>query len=211
MAREDSAPLVKSRQRVADHGEVFTPDWMVEAMLDQVREETERIGSRFLEPACGDGNFLEPVLRRKLVAVEARYGRSVFERSHQALYGLMSIYGIELLEDNAAACRSRLHKIFCDFVHARTDDEWNRAATAVLKANIIRGDAMSMLSPAGEPIQFPEWAYLGRGRFQRRDFRLDNLSQRSQVKGTIFDHFEEHEVFAPTREYPPMTVKELAA
>lgn len=209
MPTEDPAPLVKSRQR--DHGEVFTPAWMVDAMLDQVRDETERIGSRFLEPACGDGNYLDPVLRRKLAAVEARYGRSEFERSHQALYGLMCVYGIELLEDNAEACRARLHGVFCEFVGSQAGDDWDRVAAAVLSVNIIRGNAMSMLSPDGEPIQFPEWAYLGRGRFLRRDFRLDNLSQRSQVKGTIFDHFEEHEVFAPVREYPPMTVKELAA
>src|SRR6185312_6851418 len=72
--------LFKSKQRVADHGEVFTPAWMVEAMLNLVRDETERIDSRFLEPACGSGNFLVQVLRRKLVAVEVKYGKSDFER-----------------------------------------------------------------------------------------------------------------------------------
>ena len=89
--------LVKSKQRVTDHGEVFTPPWMVEAMLDLVEDETERIDARFLEPACGSGNFLVAVLRRKLAAVEMRYGRSDFERRHFALLALMSIYGIELL------------------------------------------------------------------------------------------------------------------
>ena len=77
--------LVKSKQRVADHGEVFTPEWMVEAMLDLVKDETQRIDSRFLEPACGSGNFLVKVLGRKLAAVELKYARSEFERQHFAL------------------------------------------------------------------------------------------------------------------------------
>src|SRR3954463_10825440 len=96
---------VKSKQRVADHGEVFTPAWMVEAMLDLVKDESERIDARFLEPACGSGNFLVSILKRKLATVQARYGRSLFENRHHALLALMSTYGIELLEDNVAECR----------------------------------------------------------------------------------------------------------
>jgi hypothetical protein len=103
--------LVNSKQRVADHGEVFTPAWMVEAMLNLVSEETERIDSRFLEPACGSGDFLVQVLPRKLAAVEPRFGRSEFERSHDALLGLMCIYGIELLDDNIVECRDNLLEI----------------------------------------------------------------------------------------------------
>ena len=91
--------LVRSKQRVADHGEVFTPAWLVEAMLNLVRDETERIDSRFLEPACGSGNFLVQILRRKLAAVETKYGRADFERRHYALLALMCVYGIELLPD----------------------------------------------------------------------------------------------------------------
>src|SRR3989442_14475329 len=91
---------VKSKQRVADHGEVFTPAWMVEAMLDHVKAETERIDSRVLEPACGSGSFLVPVLRRKLAAVELKFGKSDFEKRHYALFGLMCVYGIEFLDDN---------------------------------------------------------------------------------------------------------------
>ena len=90
---------VKSKQRVTDHGEVFTPPWMVEAMLDLVKSETERIDSRFLEPACGSGNFLVRILQRKLAAVELKFGKSDFEKRHYALLALMCTYGIELLED----------------------------------------------------------------------------------------------------------------
>src|ERR1700744_1630068 len=107
--------LIRSKQRVADHGEVFTPRWLVENMLDLVKGETERIDSRFLEPACGSGNFLVPVLQRKLAAVEAKYGKSDFERQHYALLALMSIYGIELLVDNIAECRANLLEIFADY------------------------------------------------------------------------------------------------
>jgi type I restriction-modification system DNA methylase subunit len=98
--------LVKSQQRVSDHGEVFTPAWMVEAMLDLVKDETERIDSRFLEPACGSGNFLAQILRRKLAAVELKYGKSDFERRYYSLLGLICIYGIELLPDNIVKCRA---------------------------------------------------------------------------------------------------------
>src|SRR6478672_2674725 len=104
--------MVKSKQRVADHGEVFTPAWMVEAMLDLVKSETERIDARFLEPACGSGNFLIPVLSRKLATVQLRHGRSDFEKRHYALFSVMCIYGIELLPDNAAECRESLLVMF---------------------------------------------------------------------------------------------------
>jgi type I restriction-modification system DNA methylase subunit len=152
--------LVKSKPLVADHGEVFTPEWMVEAMLDLVKEETERIDSRFLEPACGSGNFIVQILKRKLTAVELKFGKSEFERQHYALYGLMCIYGIELLADNIA-----------------------------------------------------EWGYLGKGKFQRRDFRFDVLTGSSafSAEGSLFADLGKHEIFAPIKTHLPMTVRELAS
>src|SRR5437667_3554875 len=126
---------VKSKKRVADHGEVFTPPWMVEAMLDLVKDETERIDSRFLEPACGSGNFLVQILRRKLAAVELRYGQSDFERRHYALLALMCIYGIELLPDNIAECRANLLEIFAEYLSVVEPDELYRAASLVLSQN----------------------------------------------------------------------------
>src|SRR5579864_9178016 len=100
--------LIKSKRRVADHGEVFTPPWLVDEMLDLVREETERIDSRFLEPACGSGNFLVQILVRKLAAVESKFGKTDFEKRHYALVALMCVYGIELLEDNIIECRANM-------------------------------------------------------------------------------------------------------
>lgn len=202
---------MKSRQRVSDHGEVFTPSWLVNDMLDLVKAETERIDSRFLEPACGSGNFLVPVLERKLAAVQARYGRSDFERRHYALFGLMCVYGIELLPDNAQECRDNLAGTLARFLKLSPEDDWDRAARAVLAANIVQGDALAMTDADGEPIVFAEWGYLGRGRYQRRDFRYDNLTQRASIQGTLFDAFEAHEIFTPVRSYPQLTVKDLAA
>src|SRR5258705_109016 len=103
--------LIKSKKRVADHGEVFTPPWMVEAMLNLVNDETERIDSRFLEPACGTGTFLVRVLERKLGAVEIKFRMSEFEKRHYALLALMCTYGIELLADNIAECRANMLEI----------------------------------------------------------------------------------------------------
>ena len=208
-ALEDET-LVKSRQRVADHGEVFTPSWMVEDMLDLVRTESERIDSRFLEPACGSGNFLKSVLLRKLNSVEARYGKSEFERNHHALFALMCIYGIELLEDNILECRSVLQEIYAKFLGVDDSDFWFTAGQLVLKANIIHGDALTIKTIEGYPIEFPEWAYLGGGKYQRRDFRYDSLTQRASTQGTLFELFEEHQLFVPTRTYPPISVEELA-
>ncbi|WP_235460169.1 N-6 DNA methylase [Yonghaparkia sp. Soil809] len=211
--REQPSPppaLTRSKKRVADHGEVFTPDWMVNDMLDLVKAESERIDSRVLEPACGSGNFLVPVLMRKLATVGVRYGASEFERNHYAMLALMCTYGIELLADNAAECRENLLSVFAQFVCKGAGDAWYQAAAKVVATNIVQGDALSMTNAAGEPITFPEWGYLGRGKFQRRDFRYDSLTQRASFEGTLWAHLEEHEIFAPVKEYPPMSVEELA-
>src|SRR4051812_19412536 len=162
--------LINSKQRVADHGEVFTPAWLVEAMLDLVKAETGRIDARFLEPACGSGNFLVQVLRRKLAAVELKFGRSEFEKRHYALFGLMCIYGIELLDDNAAECRVNLMEILANYLALDETDEFYRAGTHVLSENVVHGDARALVTSEEKPITFAEWGYLGKGKFQRRDF-----------------------------------------
>jgi len=207
---KDPEGLVKSRQRVADHGEVFTPSWMVEDMLNLVKMESERIDSRFLEPACGSGNFLKAVLNRKLNTVQSRYGKSEFERRHHALFALMCIYGIELLSDNVQECRAILLSIFADYLEIETEDVWYKAAAVVLEANILQGDALAFTTSEGKHIEFPEWGYLGAGKFQRRDFRYDALAQRSSIAVTLFELFEEHQLFVPTKTFPQMLVEEIA-
>jgi hypothetical protein len=210
VASNDPEGLVKSRKRVADHGEVFTSSWMVEDMLKLVESESERIDSRFLEPACGSGNFLKTVLIKKLETVQSKYSKSEFERKHQALFALMCIYGIELLSDNIEECRQILLEIFASFLNIGEEDTWYQAARAVLKANILQGDALTLRTSGGEHIEFPEWGYLGSGKYQRRDFRYDDLTQRSSIQGTLFELFEEDQLFVPTRTYPKMSAEELS-
>ncbi len=204
--------LVKSKQRIADHGEVFTPAWLVEAMLDLVRGETERIDSRFLEPACGSGNFLVQILRRKLAAVEIKFGKSDFEKRHYALLALMCLYGIELLPDNIAECRANLLEIFAQYLKLDQSGDLYNAAFYVLSQNLIHGDALMMRTHDALPITFAEWGYLGKGRFQRRDFCLASLIQSSALsaEGSLFAHLKKHEIFKPIKTYPPMTVSEIA-
>lgn len=211
--RKRAAGLIKSKDRVADHGEVFTPAWMVEAMLDLVKAETERIDSRFLEPACGDGNFLVRVLQRKLAAVELKFAKNDFERRHYALLGLMCIYGIELLPDNIAECRANLLAVFGEYLKLDESAEPYLAASYVLSQNLVHGDARTMQSGTGEPISFAEWGYLGKGKFQRRDFRLDylTLSSAFSAKDSVFAQLGRDQLFTPTKSYLPMSISELAA
>lgn len=204
--------LVKSKRRVADHGEVFTPPWMVDSMLDLVKDETERIDSRFLEPACGSGNFLVNILKRKLTSVELRFGKSEFEKRNYGLWALMCIYGIELLPDNILECRANLLEIFAEYFNLGPLDELYAAARFVLLQNIIHGDAMKMLATDGTPINFPEWGYLTKGKFMRRDFSLKSLTLSSEfsAKDSLFSQLGNHEIFRPTKTYSTVTISDLA-
>ena len=205
--------LIKSKQRVADHGEVFTPSWMVDAMLDLVKAESERIDARFLEPACGSGNFLVRIVQRKLAAAELKFGKSDFEKRNYALLGLMCTYGIELLADNVAECRRNMLDVFAGYLDLKDTDDLHCAARHVLSQNLVHGDALTMLTSAGTPIVFAEWGYLGKGKFQRRDFRFDVLTQMStfSAEGSLFAQLGKHEIFTPVKTYPPQSVADLAA
>ena len=121
----------------------------------------------------------------------------------------MCIYGIELLKDNVEECRTTLLAKFTDFLILEKDDKFVKAAEKVLQSNIIQGDALTLTTTEGKPIEFPEWAYLGNGKFQRRDFRYDSLTQRSGIDGTLFEMLEENELFIPTKSYPQMTSEEI--
>lgn len=219
---------IKSKERVAEHGEVFTPKWLVDAMLELVDDEAQRIDSRFLEPACGNGNFLVEILQRKLATVEKKFGRNEFEKRNFSLLAIMSIYGVELLEDNTSDCRANLAGLFAKILNLQDGDELLLAANYVLSQNIINGDALSMTLPpseeeeaddsdedkAGPPICFPEWAYLGKGKFQRRDFRYSKLENNSFVheEGSLWDYEDSDlEIYAAETVYEPMTIKEISS
>ena len=183
-------------------------------MLNLVQDESERIDSRFLESACGSGNFVVPVLIRKLATVHARYGQSDFERRHQALLALMSIYGIELLDDNVAECRANLLAILTDYLGIAEGEPLRTAATAVLTANIVHGDALTMMTRTScpAPITFAEWSYLGKGRFHRRDFRFDTMTKMSSFdeQDTLFADLGKHEIFTPTKDYGGLSIADIA-
>jgi hypothetical protein len=172
---------IKSKQRVMEHGEVLTGEREVTAMLDLVQQETERIESRFLEPACGTGNFLAEILRRKLNKVTERYGSSPLEWERNAVLAVSSLYGIDIQEDNVLACRERLAQI----VHFATSapmlskvkPPFYAAVRFVLSRNIIHGDALTLqtVGPNPAPIVFSEWSPVSGSLFKRRDFIFKHL------------------------------------
>lgn len=182
---------VKSKQRVNDHGEVFTAEREVNAMLDMVKDETERIESRFLEPACGNGNFLAEILRRKLSVVESRYGKSQLEFERYAVLALSSIYGVDILEDNAKECRVRLFGIFDERYSSlfkdKCKDECRRSVKFLLERNILWGDALDFTNPeTKEPIIFSEWSAVNGSMLKRKDYVFQFLVQKS-FQTSLFD------------------------
>ena len=206
---------VVSRQRVADHGEVYTAKREVNAMLDLVKEETERIDSRFLEPACGTGNFLVEILNRKMEAVKRQYAKNRYEYDLASAQAVSSMYGVELLPDNTQICRNRLLKQFLDIYKQHQQEEASadlqKCIQYLLKKNILCGDALTMLQQDGQPITFCEWTFMGTtGRVKRRDFELTELLKNVEYdkpkageQGNLFaDTGEPTFVHLPKREYP---------
>lgn len=175
---------IKSKERVVAHGEVFTNEREVNAMLDLVKQETERLDSRFLEPACGDGNFLIQILKRKLAICEDRVKQKVYSQlqyEHDAIVSVSSIYGIEILPDNAAACRERLYNYFCEqydrLFKDKVKEECKTSMSYLLEKNIILGDALSYkrIDNPNEWIRVSEWSFLGKGMVNRRDYEFSYL------------------------------------
>lgn len=207
-----SALQIKSKQRVNDHGEVFTPEREVNAMLDLVKQETERIESRFLEPACGTGNFLIEVLRRKLEVVESRYKKSKLEYERYAVLALSSIYGVDILEDNVFQCRQRLFDYFDDryttLYGKDCNEDCRTSVKFILSKNILWGDALTMKTVCGkrDPIIFSEWSAVNGSMIKRRDYSLAHLLAYQPMEGmTLFsDLGEEAFIPKPVKEFPLM-------
>lgn len=186
---------VKSKQRVRDHGEVFTPDFIVKEMLDLVKNETERIESRFLEPACGDGNFLAPILERKLGVVKKKYKSSQVEFERNAILAVSSIYGVELLHDNVSTCIERLYKIVDDMYSKlykeKCNDDFRKSVRFVLNRNILQGDALTLKKTDGkEWIIFSEWALVNGSSIKRRDFTYKEILKKESVFEGLFANID---------------------
>jgi len=202
-----------SKQRIAEHGEVFTSQREVNAMLDLVKQETERIDSRFLEPACGTGNFLIEILERKLQVVEKKYRKSQLEFERNLVLAVSSIYGIDILEDNIIECRKRLFDIidnsYTTLFKKKTKNEVRRAIQFILEKNIIWGDALDLKTVGASPHQiiFSEWSFpFNNSQIKRRDFVFAELMPNEATKRNQPDLFSANEhisdlgekVFLPT-------------
>ena len=212
---DEQEKQVVSKQRVADHGEVYTAKREVNAMLDLVKEETERIDSRFLEPACGTGNFLVEILNRKMEAVRKQFSKNRYEYDLASAQAVSSMYGVELLPDNVETCRQRLLGQYLDTYRQHLSDDaspvMERCIRFLLKKNILCGDALTMLQDNGKPITFCEWTFIGTGgKVKRRDFELAELLRNVEYDkpkageyGNLFaDTGEPTFVHLPKREYP---------
>jgi hypothetical protein len=201
------AKQVKSKERVADHGEVFTAEREVNAMLDLVKQETERIESRFLEPACGNGNFLAEVLNRKLHVVEERYCKSQLEYERYAVLAVSSIYGIDILNDNAQECRERLFKIFDEnyttLYKDRCKDACRQSVKYLLNRNVLWGDALDFTNPeTKEPIVFSEWSAVNGSMLKRRDYIFRFLVEKTHQFSLFNDEGQPATIDEPVKDFP---------
>lgn len=198
---------IKSKQRVADFGEVFTSEREVKAMCDLVKDETYRIDSRVLEPACGDGNFLSEILIRKLSTVKDRYSKSTHDYEKYSLIAISSLYGVDIQEDNAEECRKRLYGIWEDeyesIVKSDQTPGMKESIKYVIECNILCGDALSLKRSDDTPITFAEWTLLNGNFIKRRDFELSTMleMQDNGAQADLFlsseDYDEEIGAFIP--------------
>lgn len=208
---------VKTKKRVADHGEVFTNDREVKTMLDLVKHETERIDSRFLEPACGTGNFLAEILNRKLAIVESRYSKSQFDFERYALLAVSSLYGVDILDDNVIECRKRLYTIFLnkyESLFKSNPSEYFKSIKFILYKNIIWGNALTLRREGllDEPLIFSEWALIYGNMIQRRDFKMTTLLDNQPIDGpNLFsDLGDEAFIPIPVKKFPPQNLYDIS-
>ena len=203
------ATQVKSKKRVADHGEVFTNEREVNAMLDLVKQETERIDSRFLEPACGNGNFLSEVLKRKLEVVSNRYGKSLIEWEPYCLVAIASIYGVDILEDNAIECRKRLFDIFSKtYISSfglNCKLEFLKGIKFIIERNILWGNALDFTNPVSKkPIVFSEWSMINGNKIKRTDYIFKFLVEKTHQFSLFNDEGNAAAIDEPVKDFPPI-------
>ena len=212
---------IKSKERVQKHGEVNTNLREINAMLDLVKDETLRIESKFLEPACGDGNFLIEVLRRKKNIIKKNFSKTQHDFEKNTFIAITSIYGIDILEDNVTSCQERILDFILDdynrsFKKTKNDD-FIESLKYVISKNIILGDAITLKCQTNDlvskPIIFSDWTMIGNGMIKRKDFIFSELVERSSMREMplFSDLDDEDQAFIPTpiKEYPLIDFLEI--
>ena len=201
----------KSKERVREHGEVFTAEREVKAMCDLVKDETERIDSRFLEPACGDGNFLAEILTRKLEVVKRKYKKSTLDYEKNAVLAISSVYGVDIMQDNVLACRDRLFKLwdkeYKTVCKKDCNDQTREAVKFILSKNIVCGNALTLNkvdengNETDEPIVFSEWAFITGFQMQCQDYtfahllEMNNEEKQTKKQQSMFDEKQDEGKF----------------
>lgn len=227
---------VKSKQRVAEHGEVFTAEKEVKAMCDLVSQECDRIDSRFLEPACGNGNFLAEILTRKLSTVKKLYKNNFYDFERYSVLAVSSIYGVDIMQDNTKECRKRLYEIwnkeYKSVCKKQYSEDTCKSVEYILEKNILCGNALTLMrvdenqQDTAVPIIFPEWSLMLGTKLKRRDFRLDVMLKAGEKPNkskqqSLFDEQDEISRYLsqnpvtgeymaePICEYPPMNYRRI--
>ena len=164
---------IKSKSRVSNFGEVYTAKKQVTDMVNLVGDMASEITATVLEPACGNGNFLSEILRRKQSAVmQQLISQNILERN--TLRAVASIYGIDIQKDNVLECRERLYRqIIESKVH------WSplfcKMLRDILNRNIICGDTLTMLADRGKPLTISEWDIRDNGTAVRKDVLFSDM------------------------------------
>lgn len=207
---------VRTKKRVSDHGEVFTHEREVNAMLDLVKNETERLDSRFLEPACGSGNFLAEILNRKLNILEQKYKESQHDYERYSVIVISSIYGVDILIDNVEECRKRLFDLFVKrylSIFKKTSNErFLEVLKIILEKNIVCGDALTMKDNKGEPIVFSEWSMpYNDMRLKRKEYSFKDIFSPTLSWSYTTDSDTGERVILPNvlKDYPLINYMEL--
>lgn len=205
-------------------------------MCDLVSQECDRIDSRFLEPACGNGNFLTEIITRKLATVKRLYKRNPYDYERYSVVAVSSIYGVDIMQDNTEECRKRLYKIwnkeYTLVCKKQCNDETRKSVEYILSKNILCGNALTLMSvdenqqDTSIPIIFPEWSLMLGTKLKRRDFRLDvmlkagekpkNVKQQSMFdrQDEINQYLSQNPVTGeymaePICEYPPINYRRI--
>ena len=199
---------IKDKSRVSNFGEVLTSKREVLDMLNLVNTETSRLDSRFLEPACGDGNFLKEVLNFKLGILEKTHNKNQYEFEKFSIQIFTSIYGIDILEDNIISARERLFNQYFDLYNKKFKSNINQklldCIKYILKLNLVHADALSLKKVKNDKfIIFSEWSLVN-DKIKRRDFEFKNLIDYAPFeKGTLFSDLGDEVIIpSPIKEYP---------